>query len=778
MRVIDPAYVFEDDDGNPLSGGRVYFYTSGTATLKATYSDISRTVQNANPLTISADGRLSVDVFGNGSYRVRVADANGSTIWTEDDVSLSQIILPSYTTATRPSSHGTVPSLIYDSTLGKTMMWNGSAWVDTFGAELPSEATLRADLASTASTSYGASLVAYKRIGDTGAVATTVYSKLRDVVSVKDFGAVGDGVTDDTAAIQAAMDSGSNNVIFPAGTYLHGPVDVDSSVRLLFDAGAVVSPSFAASGTEKLYNVTADSVVIDGLTVTSETGTISGNKYIVYAGAGGDSLRVLRASISGVTASDGNLGASNLIVVHGVYAESVADLVVDDCRVDGISGSAVFLKSVSSAQITRNHITDTGWYSINADHTNTDIVIADNIIDGDDVNARYYGGSINLMSQTTGTKNKRVTVRGNRITGVHNYGAAIRVLSIEDCVIEGNSIFDCVNGSLGADDIIQYIGIDRRGTAEGAAENGPCRNVTIAHNVLRAGTGSHIGIYVKNQYKATRDPHENIVIAHNNVFSPSSSAAFEQGVSLHGHKSGISGVRIESNLVDALTVSGSAVGGVFGVVSTNSDGAVEGLTIEGNRIVDINTSVPSSSYQTGIYIQATTSYPRVQNNEIVNFYYGLRTAASLTSPKGLNEQTFIDCVNDVLYGTAPTGGSFDMSLGTALPVTGVYRVGHVLQKTDAAASASWGWIVTTAGGAMTAAWSSGATYTAGNWYRNASGRVYELITAGGGTTSVEPSGTTVGADETGADGYVWRCRSTTSARWATLPALGAVAALP
>ena len=51
------------------------------------------------------------------------------------------------------------------------------------------------------------------------AVARTVDSKLKDVVSVKDFGAVGDGTVDDTAAISAALATGKM-VYFPQGTYM------------------------------------------------------------------------------------------------------------------------------------------------------------------------------------------------------------------------------------------------------------------------------------------------------------------------------------------------------------------------------------------------------------------------------------------------------------------------------------------------------------------------------------------------------------------------------
>ena len=61
-----------------------------------------------------------------------------------------------------------------------------------------------------------------------GATLRNLVDKVREVVSVKDFGAVGDGIADDTAGIQAAINyaatavSGSTGatVFFPTGTYL------------------------------------------------------------------------------------------------------------------------------------------------------------------------------------------------------------------------------------------------------------------------------------------------------------------------------------------------------------------------------------------------------------------------------------------------------------------------------------------------------------------------------------------------------------------------------
>jgi hypothetical protein len=71
-----------------------------------------------------------------------------------------------------------------------------------------------------------------------GATLQSVQTKLEQYISVKDFGAVGDGVTDDTAAVQAAIDSGEP-IVFPAGSYACGPLTQSTNFQRFYADGFV-----------------------------------------------------------------------------------------------------------------------------------------------------------------------------------------------------------------------------------------------------------------------------------------------------------------------------------------------------------------------------------------------------------------------------------------------------------------------------------------------------------------------------------------------------------
>jgi hypothetical protein len=95
----------------------------------------------------------------------------------------------------------------------------------------------------------GAESVSFQQSG-TGSVPRTVDAKLKEFVSVKDFGAVGDGVTDDTAAIQAAVDA-ADTIYIPNGQYLISSTITVGSLKKIYGDGRSpqhpysVSPSVA-----------------------------------------------------------------------------------------------------------------------------------------------------------------------------------------------------------------------------------------------------------------------------------------------------------------------------------------------------------------------------------------------------------------------------------------------------------------------------------------------------------------------------------------------------
>jgi len=116
----------------------------------------------------------------------------------------------------------------------------------------------------------------------TGAVSRTAQSKMADIVSVKDFGAVGNGVTDDTAYIQAAINRGQltgQSVYLPAGNYLvTTSLQITAPVTFFGDGWGsclYVSSGFSASSDVIWINPSAytENIIIKDLSIRPVSGT-------------------------------------------------------------------------------------------------------------------------------------------------------------------------------------------------------------------------------------------------------------------------------------------------------------------------------------------------------------------------------------------------------------------------------------------------------------------------------------------------------------------------
>ena len=73
-------------DGKPLAGGKVYTYSAGTTTNKATYTTMAGDVPNSNPVILDQNGKAKI-FLGDGSYRLQIKDSNDALIDDIDQIS-------------------------------------------------------------------------------------------------------------------------------------------------------------------------------------------------------------------------------------------------------------------------------------------------------------------------------------------------------------------------------------------------------------------------------------------------------------------------------------------------------------------------------------------------------------------------------------------------------------------------------------------------------------------------------------------------------------------
>lgn len=115
-------------------------------------------------------------------------------------------------------------------------------------------------------TQIGAALLGYIAAG-ASAVFRTIQDKLRETVSVKDFGAVGNGSTDDSAAFQAALDYvesiGGGAVNVPRGNWRVRDITVAAKCHLIGAGEEATVLRFMQSG-DNLADSSTWTVVVDG----------------------------------------------------------------------------------------------------------------------------------------------------------------------------------------------------------------------------------------------------------------------------------------------------------------------------------------------------------------------------------------------------------------------------------------------------------------------------------------------------------------------------------
>lgn len=133
--------------------------------------------------------------------------------------------------------------------------------------------SLRQDVANSNDPTKGANLVGFVQSG-ANAKGRTLLEKIREFVTVKDFGAIGDGVIDDTVAVQAALNFGGN-IYFPPGVYcikeslvMSVPnTQIKGSGEGYIGTQIKTLPDFAG---EYMFQVNAYGAIFDGLMLAGD----------------------------------------------------------------------------------------------------------------------------------------------------------------------------------------------------------------------------------------------------------------------------------------------------------------------------------------------------------------------------------------------------------------------------------------------------------------------------------------------------------------------------
>lgn len=316
----------------------------------------------------------------------------------------------------------------------------------------------------------GAESVSFLQAG-TGAVARTAQAKMREVVSVKDFGAVGDGVTDDTAAIQAA---------------------IDAAISL---RKAVYFPR-TSLGTLGLYRITSALTISAGIRIYGE-----GNNY------------------SGVLC-DGCSGFRINAGVNYVTIESMAILQATRYSTTPNSHRAIETLGTTGSRnfwhIYRDLFIDGFQWAFYVPFTWSTVF--------NSVVSVYGFGGINSPGQSVNNFVTNCSLGGSKAAGSTGIYIGDGVTPTEGWMIQDSLLADFAVGVYGTyannchvrGCIIDFF--QQRGVFLESSANGPSTNWIISDNYMATDSAAgSTGVWLSNNYAATAAQHRGTVVSNNQI---------------------------------------------------------------------------------------------------------------------------------------------------------------------------------------------------------------------------------------------------------------------
>lgn len=247
-------------------------------------------------------------------------------------------------------------------------------------------------------------------------------------MSVKDFGAKGDGVTDDTSAIQAAIDSTSSanqRLLLPAGTYISTTLGLKTNTYL-FGVGTIKRKD---SSTGFLLSASGvNDFVVSGIKLDANKTGATGASFAVFVQSSCyqfrfDGITVINGKSHGIAIRDTADGAQN---THSY---------INGCTIDGCDQYGIEVQDCKNATVSNNTILNSGEDGILIYGTSTSAT------DGITVESNYVENSGDTgilapyISSTSNFGIVRLQVINNKVTSSGENGIGVQV---DSGVISGN----------------------------------------------------------------------------------------------------------------------------------------------------------------------------------------------------------------------------------------------------------------------------------------------------------------------------------------------------